>query len=317
MRLELIAVAAVCSLALLGCDPNAKATPGDNPATGATGEVRASLEHESCSASRDCGGDLRCFDGVCRAAVASTKGDYFAALGEHLRTVGRADAAVEALRAAEAEYKAESLDPPASLMCSLGRALADKRQDPILAEEAASRLHRCMLGSPVGSASRALALRGLVLLDDVGLDPVHLASAEIVDRYLTKAPRKPPTTKLTLEVTGDGRTRTRSYTKWLEAAGDDAVKDALSPCWETYWKATRKTKLAVKLGFKHSYRLDEYDDFDRTTLVIDELPSGGNAAQTAAAECFKNALAPIADEYSRKSGSEARWSASVAFELDT
>lgn len=303
----------VCLLAVLACDPNAKAT---DPGAGAAAH-KPSKHWESCSSSSDCEGELRCFDATCRQPVASAKGDYFVSVGELLLAAGRADAAIESFRAAEAEYKAESLDPPVTLLCRLGWALTEMRQDQVIAEESASRLHRCLLGAPVGSALRARALGGLAVLDEVGLDPVHLASAEVVDRYLTKAPRKPPTSKLSMKVSSDGRARARSFSRWLEAARGDEFKAALTPCWEVYWKASRKTKMVVKLPFRHSYRLDEYEDFDRATLIIDNLAPSADAAQSAAAECAKGAIAPIADAFSKKSGSESRWTSSLTFELDS
>ena len=120
-----------------------------------------------------------------------------------------------------------------------------------------------------------------------------------------------------MTVSSTARVRSRSFSKWLDAAKANTVKNALTPCWETYWQASRKSKMIVSLPFKHSYRLDEYEDFSRATLIIENLPAGGDAAQTAANECARSALTPIADQFSRKGGSESRWTASLTFELDT
>jgi hypothetical protein len=172
-------------------------------------------------------------------------------------------------------------------------------------------LHKCLLVAPPGTRMRALAMSQLALLREVGLDPLLLARTAPADAYLTKQGAAPSVDKLKVTAEPDGRaSRHRSFTDWIAKLGSPEVKAAVAPCWEAHFKATREPLLTVQLGFKYSYRLDDYDDYDRATLDIDDVPAGGDANAVARA-CVRSALAPIADAHARATGGEIRWSSAV------
>jgi len=295
------AAAASCLFALSGCDPTARANGGQG-----VDEAQISAEHESCSSSLDCTSGLRCLDGVCTNTARSVLGDYQGAAGDLALVNGDVDSAIEHYRAGVNQYEAEEkLKPPPALYCSLGNALTMARADAQLAEEAARVLHRCLLGAPAGSSLRAKALAHLAVLEEVGLDPIYLARTEPADRYLTKEARAPSADTLTVSASSDYRREKRTHTGWLAVIKSDAVKAKLIPCWEAHYKETRKEELTVSLPFKYSYRLDDYDDFDRATLIITDHTGGGPSAK-----CIADVLKPLADEFSRK-GEETTWKAKI------
>ncbi len=161
---EVAALTAVAMWATLaGCDTTARtASSGTEAPTG----DRRSREHETCSRSADCAGDLRCFDGVCRRGKLSTMGDLYAAVGDRALTAGQAAQASDAYGQALSNYEQEKIDPPASLLCSLGSALTgEPSADKQKLERAARLLHRCLNGSPPGSFLRSRALADLAGAD--------------------------------------------------------------------------------------------------------------------------------------------------------
>ena len=108
--------------------------------------------------------------------------------------------------------------------------------------------------------------------------------------------------------------RSRTYTSWIEHLGTPAVKQALGACWTAHRKATRDDSMTVQLSLRYAYKLDEYDDFQRSTLTIAEVATTADAAASNAAQCARTALVPIADEYSRRS-SEATWKVELAITM--
>jgi hypothetical protein len=294
---------------VVGCDQEARpgvASAGPVPAQ------RLSGEHESCVSTAHCQDGLRCLEQVCRDGRASIQGDFHAAVAERALEEGDLARAIEGYRAAEVEYRAEGFEElPAAHQCSFGRALASERTDLLLAEEAASRLHRCLGAAPVGSALRARALAGLALLEAVGFDPAHLGGPR-ADRYLTRAPTAPPVTELELAVTADRQSRARSFTQLLELARSAEVKEKLVPCWEGHWRATRQTKMAVEIPVRHTYRLDEYDYFDRAVFEVEEYEAPADEALREATRCVEQVLGPLGDDLARRLGSESRWSAKLS-----
>jgi len=285
------------------CDPSAKAS-GEG---GLADEQRSQLG-ETCGTSLHCASGLRCLGQMCRAAKASTIGEFYAAAGDTAMARKDLIGAIEAYTQAVNQFEADKIEPPADLLCALGGALAEDRDDRTNGELSARMLHKCLLGAPAGSALRREAMHHLSLLLEVGLDPLLLARSEPADAYLTKHALAPALDKLSVTATPQGRAPgSRTYKKWIEHVGTPAVKAALAPCWQEYFKETREPRLTVQLSFKYSYRLDDYDDFDRSTLDIADVAAGTNPISKAHT-CARAALAPIADEYSR-SGAEATWRA--------
>jgi len=296
---HLFAIAALVCAA--GCDPAATAS---GEGSGLGDEQRSQLG-ESCSTSLHCATDLRCLDQICRSAKTSTLGEFYYAAGNTAMADKDVDRAIEAYTQAVNQYEADKVEPPAEAYCALGHALVQDRDDRTRAERAARALHRCVLGAPAGSALRDNAMRNLSLLLEVGLDPLLLARTELADAYLTKVPALPNVEDLKVTGVAVGRApRSRTYTAWVEALAAPAVKQALAPCWTAYSKETREDTMSVVLSFKYGYRLDDYDDFDRSTLTIEEVT--GTDAKAKAAQCVRAALVPIADEYSKRGG-EASW----------
>lgn len=293
---------AIILLVAAGCDPSAKAS-GDGSGLG---DERRSQLGETCGTSLHCASGLRCLDQKCRAGKASTIGEFYAAAGATAMARNDLAGAIEAYTQAVNQFEADKISPPAELLCALGGVLAEDRNDRTNGERSARMLHKCLLGAPTGSALRREAMHHLSLLLEVGLDPLLLARSEPADAYLTKQAAAPPLEKLSVTATAQGRAPgSRTYKKWIEHLGTPAVKAALAPCWEGYFKQTREPRLTVQLSFRYSYRLDGYDDFDRSTLVIADVAPGSDAISKAHT-CARTALAPIADEYSRSSA-ETSW----------
>jgi hypothetical protein len=292
------------------CDPKAKA--GGSGIAGASAS-QLSSEYESCSSSLECVPGLRCADGTCRLAKASVVGDYHAAVGMKALKAGELEAAIAAYGEAVNQYKASNeIEVPVVLYCEQGHALTQLRRNPEYAELAARVLHRCVMGTPNGSELRKQALADLALLGDVGLDPLLLARPEAGDRYMTKAPKRPPAESLKVTVGGDIRTRARSYQSFVEQLETSEMRDALLPCWEQYWKATTKTELTLTFPFKHRFHEGVYEEEDRYKLSVGESPATSDPALAAAHQCAAGVLETFAKEFRGGSGS---WSGDATITL--
>jgi hypothetical protein len=296
----------IAALALLGCE--AKAQHGISP-------DRLSAKWESCAATSDCADPLRCIDGVCRAPKRTDVGDYLVASGKAALERGEVDYAVAQLTEAERQYTNEKLDVPADVYCALGGALVELRRDQTKAEEAARRLHRCLAELPDGSELRSWALGKLAVLGEVGFDPVHLNGNEVSDRYLTKAPRKPPVDELSIAATGNPTSKRKSFASWIEALGSSEVKAALVPCYEAWWKATRKKALSVTVPFKYRFRMHpDEESLDRGLLTIDDIKPPADPNLAAATQCAATALAPIADK-TGKGFRDGGWTSAITLAI--
>jgi hypothetical protein len=278
----LVAFAAAC---------DSKATASDPQGGGARSELR-SKEYESCSASAQCGDDLRCFDHTCRRTARSNVGDYYAALGAALASRGDYENAIAAYTQAEGHYDSEKVGLPPDVDCAYGTTLALAKKDH--AELGARVLHRCILAVPVGSGLRDRALATLATLSDAGLDPLALGKDKVIDKYLTGAPAKPASDKLTVTVTGNPSPPAKSL-QMITDKIEPELHGSLVACWETYTGATKKDALASTISLKSAYIASEYaDDPDVPGQFIlkVEVPSGSSGAQKAADECVKAAVEP-------------------------
>jgi hypothetical protein len=269
-----------------GCDSRAKASD----------PVRAdqkSKELESCSASVDCADKLRCFDHTCHRTARSAVGDYFAALGAQLKKAGDIDGAIDAYNRALGHYDTEKIALPPDIDCAYGAALAAGKQKKERAELGARVLHRCMLAVPVGSRMREQALADLASLTDVGLDPLALGRTQLADVYLTRAPAKPSTDKLTVTVTANPAVTGKTYQLVPDKLAEPDMKSALVACWDAYNAATHKDALGVSLGVKSSYIPSEYEDESGTYSTKIDPPVAMPAGPDATAEgCVRAAVEP-------------------------
>ena len=296
-----------CLLFAFGCEAKAQNEGGIAPA-------RLSVASESCGRTADCAGTLRCLDGVCLETSRSDVGDYHVAAAQLLLAAGDTDQAVTELRSAESEYKRLG-QIPTDVDCALGSVLAELRADPLIAEEAAAKLHRCIQGLVDGSAARRAALRSLAKLAEAGFDPTHLAAADVADRYLTRAPQKPELDDVKVTVSADRKSSRKTFVEWLEKLGSDEVRRALAPCWQSHWEATKKDTLTVKLPYRYGFRLDPDDESgDRGVLKTTKYKPPSDAALAAATSCVESALAPVANEVSRRGG-EYSWSSKLTITL--
>lgn len=282
-----IAVSVACAAA--GCDSRATAS---DPA-GGRAEQR-SREYESCSASVQCQDELRCFDHTCRRTARSTVGDYFAAAGALARSRGEIEAAVTAYGQALGHYDAEKIALPPDVDCAYGAALAAARSNKEHAELAARVLHRCVLAVPAGSRMREHALAELAALAEVGLDPVLLGATKLADNYLTKAPVRPATDKLTVAVTPTPAPTTRSYLLIPDKLGQPELRAGLIGCWEAYNAATRKPALSVTIGLRVVYTPSVYEDEPGAFAVKFEPPAGlaAGSPDAAADACVRQIVEP-------------------------
>ncbi len=297
-------------LAAAACDPSASAGDGPSIANGQRSQIG-----ESCATSIHCAEGARCLDQVCRAVAGSTLGEFHTASGHLAMRRGDIETAIEEYTEAVNQYEAnKAVEAPAELYCAQGHALVQVRAEKTRGELAARVLHRCLLGAAVGSELRAGAMRDLALLAEVGLDPLLLARDELADAYLIKEGSLVTPDDLKVTVGVDGREPgSRTFEGWKETLATPAVLQALVPCWSAHYKATRDDVLMVSLEHKYTYRLDEYDDFDRSVLTFGDPPAGADPASVAA-KCVHDALTPIADEYS-KGGAEARWKATLKLRI--
>jgi hypothetical protein len=278
--------ALVLCLLLAACDSRAKASDPSRA-------DQKSKELESCSASSDCADNLRCFEHACRRTARSAVGDYFAALGAQLKRNGDIEGAIDAYNRALGHYDSEKIALPPDVDCAYGAALAAGKAKKEHAELGARVLHRCMLAVPVGSRLRDQALADLATLSDTGLDPLALGKSTLADVYLTRAPQKPATDKLTVTVTPNPPPTGKSYQLIPEKLAEPDMRAALVACWDAYNAATHKDALAVSIGVKASYIPSEYEDeagsFSTKLDPPVTMPAGADAS---ADQCVRAAIEP-------------------------
>jgi hypothetical protein len=272
---------------VVGCDSRATAS---DPSDRAEPKSR---EYETCNQSKQCQDELRCFDQVCRRAARSTVGDYYAAAGALARSRGDLEGAIAAFVQALAHYDAAKLSLPPEIDCEYGAALAAARTKKEHAELGARVLHRCVLAVPAGSKLRDRALGDLATLAEAGLDPVLLGANKIADLYLTKAPQRPATDRLSVAVTPTPQPTAKSYPLIPEKIAEPELRGALVACWEAYHAASKRDALTVAIGVKSSFIASDYDDEPGTFVVKLEPPGAGLAGPEAQAEaCARRALEP-------------------------
>jgi hypothetical protein len=279
---------------LAGCDSRATASdPAARAGLAGAGDAR-SREYETCSASRDCAAELRCFDHACRRAARSTVGDYFAAAGALARTRGDIEGAVASYAQALAHYDAEKVPVPPELDCGYGAALAAGKAKKERAELGARVLHRCVLAAPAGSRLRDQALGELAGLADAGLDPVLLGATKLADLYLTKSAARPAPDKTTIAVTATPPPAGKSYALIPDKLAEPELHAALVACWDAFTAASKKDALAVTLALKVSYVASEYEDEPGSYAIkIDPpiaLPAG--TPEAAADTCVRQVVEP-------------------------
>jgi hypothetical protein len=277
--------ALVLVLFAFACDSRAKAS--DPPRNDKSKEL------ESCSASADCAENLRCFEHACRRTARSAVGDYFAALGAQLKAKGDIEGAIDAYNRALGHYDSEKIALPPDVDCAYGAALAAGKAKKEHAELGARVLHRCMLAVPVGSRLREQALADAASLADAGVDPLAFGRASLADVYLTRAPQKPSTDKLTVAVTANPQPTGKTYQLIPDKLAEPDMKSALVACWDAYNAATHKDALSVSLGIKSAYIPSEYEDeagvFSTKLDPAVAMPPGPDAS---ADQCVRAAVEP-------------------------
>src|SRR5262249_55017738 len=130
----------------------------------------------------------------------SRLGEYYWVSGQVNAEKGRLGAAVDAFQRAISEFESEKKDVPAGLLCDYGTAPRRRGRDAGAGEQAARVLHRCFLLAPLGTPERTRALRELVELEPIGLDPALVGRDTPSDTYLTRPAAKAPTDKLKVTV---------------------------------------------------------------------------------------------------------------------
>ena len=287
----------------VGCESRAGSRGGTSGRLSAVGE--------SCAATADCGAEFRCVDQTCQTIARSNLGDFHLAAGQVAMGERSFDKAITALRAAEAEYKRAEADAPADVVCTLGLALARMSADPLKAEEAAAKLHRCVRRTVGGSAIQKNALHALALLTPAGFEPSHLASETPADRYLTAAAQKPAVDSVAITATVDKNNTRKTFTQWLEILAGPEARQAVAPCWLAHWEATKKDELLVKVPYRYSFRLDPDDEYrDRGVLTV----SKNAAPKEKAGKCVLAALKPLGDAMA-KGGGEYSWTATFMLSI--
>jgi hypothetical protein len=293
MRVSLgvcLCISVAAAVLAAGCD--SKATASD-PQGGAVKPEQKSRELESCGASLHCADNLRCFDQVCRRTARSTVGDYYAAAGAIARGKGELEPAIAAYAQALGQYSAEKLEVPPDIDCAYGATLAAGRAKRENAELGARVLHRCVLAVPSASALRAQAMASLALLGESGLDPLALGGGKLADTYLTKAPQKPSSDKLTVSASASPATGSKSYALVSAKLLDPELKGPLVACWDAYGAASKKDTLAVTLPIKVGYVSSEYEDEAGSWYTkLGPAPSSLGGPEAAADACVRGVVEP-------------------------
>ena len=273
------------AVAAFGCDSRAKAS---DPQGG--GAESKSKEYESCGASMHCQDDLRCFDHTCRRTARSAVGDYYAALGTQLRARGELPAAIDAFNKALGHYDSEKIALPPDVDCAYGTTLAAARAKKEHAELAARVLHRCVLAVPASSVLRERAMLDLATLTEAGLDPLALGRTSLADVYLTRAPQKPSSDKLSINITPNPPVDKKTFPLITDRLAQPDLKPALIACWDAYNQATKKDAMTVAIGLKSGYVASEYED-EPGKYVLKIEPAAAPAGPDAAAEQCVRAVA--------------------------
>jgi hypothetical protein len=278
LRMKVLVCVAV---ALAACDTRAQ------PTSATAGPVsdpdRLSAEHETCGTTLHCGEGLRCFDGTCQRTERSVVGDYHAALGEQRLAAGDLEGALAAYGEALKRYGLEKLTVPVAIECGYGAALASGRKDKERAELAARVLHRCVAGAPAGSALRDAGLRAIAVLDESGLDPEHLLRDE-ADVYLSRAPARPKTEELKVEVTASPLPTARSWPATVEAI--KGARAALVACWEKQ----KGPSISVGVPMSSVYKDSGYDD--EPSYYLTGVDPKGAPASGEVDQCVRDAIGP-------------------------
>jgi hypothetical protein len=238
-----------------GCDTKASAS---DPQSAGPRPEQKSREYESCGASMHCADELRCFQNVCVRGKRSTVGDYYAAVGAASLARGETDAAITAYTSALGHYNSEKVSVPPEIDCAYGAALAANKGNKDHAEQGARVLHRCLNGSPIGSAHRNNAIAALASLADAGLDPLLLGSDKEAPQYLTKGPVRPALDKIAVAVSA--LPQPKNFQVIADKLAEPSVKQALVGCWEQLHGAAKKDSLAATISLKNGYVASEYDD---------------------------------------------------------
>lgn len=261
-------------LSVAGCDSHAKASDPPKP-------DRLSKELESCASTADCEGESHCFDNTCRRMSRSAVGDYYAALGATARAKNDLEGAVSAYNNALGQYDAEKIKLPPEIDCAYGATLAAARNvKKEYAERGAKVLHRCVLGVPVGSKLREAAMMDLAQLDESGLDPLALGKNGLADVYLTRAPGKPSSDKVSATIAATPALPAKVQT-FLQGKLDEQ-KSALVGCWTTYTGTSNKDTLAVTVTAKAVFVEGDYEGEGSFSVRVD--PSPGLAGPDAGAD---------------------------------
>ncbi len=264
-----------------GCDSKAKASdPGQK-----------SKEYETCSASAQCVGELRCFDHACRRVMRSTVGDYFAAVGSRALASHDTDGAIDAYNRALGHYDSEKIPLPPDIDCAYGTALAAGRGKKEHAELGARVLHRCLLALPASGGLRDQALADLASLADSGLDPLALGRSQLADVYLTRQPAPPTDAGVT--VTASPAVTGKSYQAIPDKLAEADVKAALLACFNTYTAAAHKDALATAIGVRVAYIPSEYEDEAGSFAIkIEPAPAMPAGPEATADQCVRAVAEP-------------------------
>jgi hypothetical protein len=230
---------------------------------------------------------------VCRRTARSNVGDYYAALGKQLTAKGELNAAIDAFNRALGHYDSEKIALPPDVDCAYGTTLAAARAKKEQAELAARVLHRCVLAVPSGSALREKALADLALLTESGLDPLALGRTQLADVYLTRAPQKPSSDKLSVTVTATPAVDKKTYALIPERLAQPDIKTALVACWESYNQATRKEAMSVTIGVASKYYPSEYEDEPgRYQTKVDPAAAMPAGPEASADQCVRATVEP-------------------------
>jgi hypothetical protein len=294
-----------------GLDPAPSSSSGTASAAAPLAGARLSRAGETCGSTGECEEPLRCVQAVCVSAQTSRLGEYHWAAGQAAVERGLPSAA-DHFQQAVTQFDADKQPVPAALLCDYGAALR-RAGDPKGAEQAARLLHRCLLAAATGSAEHARALRELAALAPRGLDPSLLGRDAPADRYLTAEPAKAPVDALKVDVARSTKASDRGYEAFAKKLEGAEGRPVLQKCFASYWNDTMATKLVARVTLKNSARFGDDDAYVGGTAELTVEP-GANPAESAALDCLRAGLAPLADAVA-KSGAQGSFSGGLTVTL--
>lgn len=270
-------------------------------------DVRLSGIGESCLATTHCEANLACVNTVCTQETSSRLGSYWWEVAQHQLDNSQSDDALVSLEKAIGTFRAEKIDPPATLYCETGEALRLSGKDD---EKAAQYFHECLNRSAASSSSWTLALSGFAKLADKGLEPQHFVPRQIAQEYLTAKPETPPDfTSRKVTVTAEPKVSEASYGAYV-AILQQELPALVKPCFEKLSEEKQNNAFEFSFLGKNRFVRGEYEEDDRWAVSTSKAQAEGSSVRT----CVGNALK--SKELRKYRSTKPRWESTLTVRFE-